>query len=54
MVCSMTTRYGCRARQWAIATRAHAANLHDMHAKYADVVSVADVAAALPAREATA
>jgi maleamate amidohydrolase len=27
---------------------AHAANLHDMHAKYADVVSVADVVAALP------
>jgi maleamate amidohydrolase len=27
---------------------AHAANLHDLHAKYADVVSVADVVAALP------
>lgn len=27
---------------------AHAANLHDLHAKYADVVSVAEVIAALP------
>jgi maleamate amidohydrolase len=32
---------GCRARPWAIATpKAHAANLHDMHAKYAEVVSL--------------
>ncbi len=30
-------------------SEAHAANLHDMHAKYADVVSVAEVIAALPA-----
>jgi len=34
-------------------TEAHAANLHDMHAKYADVVDSLTVIAALPPREAT-
>jgi maleamate amidohydrolase len=29
-------------------TEAHVANLHDMHAKYADVVGVADVLTMLP------
>jgi nicotinamidase-related amidase len=33
---------------------AHAANLHDMHAKYADVTDTASLLAALPPREANA